>query len=93
MTTTLDIKSTDLLAPFEAREATTSTAEANRRREGFKFGWELNRLQGGTRSRVGAQLEELYVQGRISKDEYFGLVAALAHDGQLTAEHDRSNGG
>jgi hypothetical protein len=92
MTAILDTRADDPLARYQARPITTSASEANRRRDGFKFGWELNRMQGGTRSPVGAQLEELYVQGRISKQEYFDLVAALAADGRLTDNADSSHG-
>jgi hypothetical protein len=92
-TTTLDARIHNLLAPFSVRPATTSTAEASRRRDGFRFGWELNRLQGGRRSPAGGQLEELYAQGRISEQEYFDLVAVLAASGGLNGDAGRTYGG
>jgi hypothetical protein len=90
MTTTAKTREVDRLAPFLARPITTTSAEADRRLAGFKFGWDLNRLQGGNRSTVGAQLEMLYAQGRVTKPEYFELVAALATEGILTGVSDRS---
>ena len=79
LTTRLDA----LLAPFEARSATVSESGAERRRECLHFGWELNRLQGGVRSPAGARLEALYVDGRVSKNEYLVLAAKLASQGLL----------
>jgi hypothetical protein len=36
-----------IFAPYEARPATVDATERERREVGLRFGWELNRLQGG----------------------------------------------
>lgn len=81
-----------ILAPFEARRAITPEDEVGKRREGFRFGWELNRLQGGSRSEAGARLEELFITGRISDAEYTKLAIELARCGLLTNEHPAADG-
>jgi hypothetical protein len=81
-----------VFAPFEARPVTTSEAEAAERREGFKFGWELNRLQGGVRTPVNERLEDLMVFGKIDKAEYLLLAVELVKQGYLGASEPATNG-
>jgi hypothetical protein len=82
----------ELLAPFEARATTTREAEADRRRDGLRFGWELNRLQGGVRTAVSERLEELYAQGKINDTEYLALSVELAKQGHLGRKEDGLDG-
>lgn len=72
-----------LLAPFEARVPTTDAKEAEKRREGLRLGTELNRLQGAKHSKVDARFDDLYVTGRISKEESLTLLLALVRHGLL----------
>ena len=72
-----------LLAPFESRPATLSIPEREELRRGIAFGWELNRIQGATRSKASERLAELVCTGRITRDEYRELSADLARRGLL----------
>lgn len=71
----------DVLAPFEQRAPATTVAEAAVRRDGLALGWELNRLQGAEQGVGSRRLAELYVHGRVTKDEYLKLAVALARIG------------
>ena len=81
MTKTSETTVDALLAPFEARIPTTVAKEAEQRREGLRLGTELNRLQGGMHCKVDARLDDLYITGRISKEESLTLLVALVRHG------------
>jgi hypothetical protein len=83
MTKTSETAADALLAPFEARAPTTDAKEAERRREGLRLGTELNRLQGATRCKLDPRFDDLFVTGRISKEESLTLLLALVRQGLL----------
>ena len=81
----------ELLLPYENRPSTVAGEEAGKRRRGIALGWELNRIQGATRSPLSVRLAELFCTGRITREEYTALSAKLAIRGLLRVKDQRAD--
>jgi hypothetical protein len=82
------------LRAFEARPATTTAEEREKRRHGLELGWHLNRLQGGFPTAFSHRMGDLYASGRITLKEYQLFIGGLAKEGllpvhELAHEHGR----
>ncbi len=81
------------LEEYQAREAVFSGDALAAREIEFNKAYALNRLEGaGWKSEIDTMIADIWITGRVTKEEYFELCALLAQESKFARENPHPQG-